>query len=33
MSIEIPKATWAVFDYFRPVPSAIQAVWKYLNEE
>lgn len=33
ISFEIPKATWAVFDCFGPVPSAIQAGWKYLNEE
>lgn len=31
--IEIPAATWAVFDCIGPVPQAIQKGWNYLNEE
>lgn len=31
--IQIPAATWAVFDCKGPVPNAIQQGWKYLQEE
>lgn len=31
--INIPDATWAVFDCRGPVPWAIQKGWQYLNEE
>lgn len=31
--INIPKATWAVFDCRGSVPEAIQKGWRYLNEE
>lgn len=31
--MEMPEATWAVFDCTGPVPEAIQKGWKYLNEE
>ncbi len=31
--INIPDATWAVFDCRGPVPQAIQKGWRYLNEE
>lgn len=31
--IIVPEATWAVFNCIGAVPQAIQAGWKYLNEE
>ena len=31
--VQIPKATWAVFDCKGPVPQAIQRGWKYLSDE
>lgn len=31
--INIPNATWAIFDCRGPVPQAIQKGWQYLNEE
>ena len=30
---QMPEAVWAVFDCIGPVPGAVQAGWKYLNEE
>ena len=31
--VNIPGATWAIFDCRGPVPQAIQKGWQYLNEE
>lgn len=33
IEIIIPDTTWAVFDCYGPVPQAIQAGWRFLNEE
>lgn len=33
VEIEIPEATWAIFDCIGTVPKAVQKGWKYLNEE
>lgn len=33
VEIEIPEATWAIFDCLGTVPQAVQKGWKYLNEE